>query len=121
MFKTNLLSLIFICVVAVSHTKPLFAHAVVTKHSLEITPVHSGKPTSVTLDFNSKIEVGLSKIFLVRAGDIHEPIKFSNGRKPGQVVVELPALDPGEYALRFKIFAADGHLTEDIIHFIVKP
>ncbi len=121
MYKTNLLSLIFICVIALSHIEQSSAHAVVTKHSLEIAPVRSGKPTSVTLDFNSKIEVGLSKIFLVKTGDIHESVRFSNGRKPGQVVVELPALDPGEYALRFKIFAADGHLTEDIIRFIVKP
>ncbi len=121
MFKLNLLSLIIICVITLSHVGQTFAHAVVTKHSLEIAPVHSGNPTSVTLDFNSKIEVGLSKIFLVRAGDVHETVKFSKGNKPGQVVVELPALEPGEYALRFKIFAADGHLTEDIIRFIVKP
>ncbi len=121
MFKRNFLSLIFISILALSHIEQSSAHAVVTKHSLEIEPVHSGRPTSVTLDFNSKIEVGLSKIFLVKAGDIHEPVKFSKGGKPGQVVINLPALDPGEYALRFKIFAADGHLTEDIIRFIVIP
>ena len=30
---------------------------------------------------------------------------------------DIPALEAGDYALKFKVFAADGHLTEDVIHF----
>ena len=39
--------------------------------------------------------------------------------KQGQIIVHIPALESGDYALRFKVFAADGHLTEDVIHFSV--
>lgn len=97
-----------------------FAHAVITDYSLKITPIHANQTDKVELRFNSKIELGLSQVFLVRKGDIHEPLAISNGKKAGQIVIEIPPLNAGDYALRFKVFAADGHLTEDVIHFTVK-
>jgi methionine-rich copper-binding protein CopC len=98
-----------------------FAHAVITNYSLKISPIHAKYPDKVTLTFNSQIELGLSQVFLVRKGDIHELLNVSKGKKQGEIIADIPALDPGDYALSFKIFAADGHLTEDVIHFSVAP
>lgn len=95
------------------------AHAVITDYSLKIAPIYAGNPANVELSFNSKIELGLSQIFLVSKGDKHQLLQADNGDKQGQVIVRIPALEPGDYALRFKVFAADGHLTEDVIHFSV--
>ena len=100
-------------------TSLVAAHAVVTDYSLKITPIHAHQEDKVELTFNSQIELGLSQIFLVRKGDKHELLHAENGSKQGQIVVHIPALESGDYALRFKVFAADGHLTEDIIHFSV--
>ena len=47
-------------------------------------------------------------------------ITATPGTKPGTVMLDLPALEPGEYAIKLKIFAADGHLSEDLLHFFVK-
>jgi methionine-rich copper-binding protein CopC len=98
-----------------------FAHAVVTNYSLKISPIHVNQPDKVTLTFNSQIELGLSQVFLVRKGDKHELLPVSNSKKRGEIVIDIPALDAGDYALSFKVFAADGHLTEDVIHFSVAP
>jgi methionine-rich copper-binding protein CopC len=97
----------------------VFAHAVITDYSLTIAPIHANKEDRVTLTFNSKIELGLSQIFLVSKGDRHELLTAENGGKQGQIIIHVPPLQPGDYALRFKVFAADGHLTEDVIHFTV--
>ena len=97
----------------------IFAHAVITDYSLKITPIHANRPDKVELSFNSKIELGLSQVFLVSKGDKHELLQVSNGSKQGQIIIHIPALESGDYALRFKVFAADGHLTEDVIHFSV--
>ena len=97
----------------------LFAHAVITDYSLKIAPIHANHADQVELKFNSKIEIGLSQIFLVSKGDKHELLKATSGKKQGQILVEIPPLTIGDYALRFKVFAADGHLTEDVIHFSV--
>jgi methionine-rich copper-binding protein CopC len=95
------------------------AHAVVTAYSLKSTPIHAHQEDKVQLTFNSKIELGLSQVYLVRKGDKHELLKVESGHKQGEVIVYIPALEPGEYAIKFKVFAADGHLTEDVIHFSV--
>ena len=95
------------------------AHAVVTDYSLKVTPIHANQPDKVELTFNSKIELSLSQIFLVRKGDKHELLQAENGRKQGQIIIHIPPLPSGDYAIKFKVFAADGHLTEDVIHFSV--
>jgi copper resistance protein C len=99
----------------------LWAHAVVTDHTLKIEQPKVNEAKKVELTFNSKIELGLSQVFLVSKGDKHTLLNISEGVKQGNVVVEIPPLLPGEYALRYKIFAADGHLTEDFIHFSITP
>lgn len=111
---------LFIIMLCVSGGK-IAAHAVVTEHTLSIEQPKVNEAKKVELTFNSKIELGLSQVFLVSKGDKHELLKVSHGAKQGNVVVDIPPLTPGEYALRYKIFAADGHLTEDVIYFTVKP
>jgi copper resistance protein C len=96
-----------------------FSHAVVTKNSLKLNPVPLEKASEVELFFNSKVELDLSEVFLVSAGDKMQPITARTGEKPGQVWLELPALPAGEYAIKLKIFAADGHLSEDLLRFKV--
>ena len=97
----------------------VFAHAVITDYSLKIAPIHANSPAQVELSFNSQVELSLSQIFLVSKGDKHQLLTAVNGNKQGQVIVQIPPLEPGDYAFRFKVFAADGHLTEDVIHFSV--
>ncbi len=115
MNKLNLFTLFFILCFSVN----AYSHAVVTHSTLEIETVHPNQPSQITLTFNSRIELDLSQIFLVSQGDQMQLVKAENGGKSGQVIIHLPALTPGEYALKFNIFAADGHLSEDIIRFTV--
>lgn len=102
-----------------SHSGLAAAHAVVTESSLKGEPISPQKAARVELFFNSGIELALSRIFLVSKGDVQTRLEASPGKKPGQVIIEIPPLASGEYALRYRIFAADGHLTEEIIHFHV--
>ena len=111
---------LLICIIAFCHVSRVNAHAVITSSSLTETPVKPGKDTIVTVRYNSRIELALSQIFLVRKGDRQTRLNFNPYKQPGQIQIQLPALQTGEYALRFKIFATDGHLTEDIINFWVK-
>jgi len=110
-----------ICLLFITLCHPHWAaaHAVITDYSLKIAPIHANNPAKVELSFNSQIELGLSQIFLVSKGDKHQLLQANTGSKQGQVIVQIPALESGDYALRFKVFAADGHLTEDVIHFSV--
>ncbi|HSN24373.1 MAG TPA: copper resistance CopC family protein [Methylomicrobium sp.] len=114
-------TLFILCLITMSlfHANSAAAHAVVTDYSLKMHPIHANQPDKVVMTFNSEIELSLSQVFLVSKGDKHELLKFGNGEKQGQIIVEVPALEAGDYAIKFKVFAADGHLTEDVIHFSV--
>jgi methionine-rich copper-binding protein CopC len=107
-------------VISLIQPQLLFAHAVVTGHSLKIAPLHPDRPEKVELRFNSQIELGLSQIFLVHKGDKHELLHAVKGNQQGHIIIDIPPLKAGHYAIRFRIFAADGHLTEDVIHFTVE-
>lgn len=109
-----------VLVLTLSFGHAAFGHAVVTHNSLKLKPVPVNQASQVELSFNSKVELDLSEVFLVSAGDVMTPITAAPGDKPGQVLLNIPALLPGEYAIKLKIFAADGHLSEDLLRFFVK-
>jgi methionine-rich copper-binding protein CopC len=114
LFKKSVFAVI--CLLSAS----AWGHAVVTHNSLKLTPVPLNQASQVQLSFNSKVELDLSEVFLVSAGDSMQSISAVAGEKPGQVLLNLPALPAGEYAIKLKIFAADGHLSEDLLRFFVK-
>jgi copper resistance protein C len=95
-------------------------HAVVTHNSLKLKPPAAHQASEVELMFNSKVELDLSEVFLVSSGDKMQTIAARPGPKPGMVLLQLPALTPGEYAIKLKVFAADGHLSEDLLRFFVR-
>jgi len=97
------------------------AHAIVTQSSLESEPVKSNHATTVVLFFNSNVELGLSRVFLVSQSDVFHPAKIARGKRDGELHIQIPPLEPGDYAIKYKVFAADGHLTESTIRFHVAP
>jgi hypothetical protein len=118
--RTLLLGLLVSGLAAIPLT-PVQAHAVVTESSLSRDSVKAGHETTVVLFFNSNVELSLSRVFLVSKGDVYHPATISRGKKPGELHIRLPALEAGDYAIKYKVFAADGHLTENAIRFHVAP
>jgi methionine-rich copper-binding protein CopC len=96
------------------------AHAVLTRTSLRDAPVKANTPTSVTLTFNTSIEAGLTQVML-RSDGPNRPLTAAAGDQASQVVVALPPLPAGFYALHYKVLAADGHVTEGVQRFQVAP
>jgi copper resistance protein C len=97
------------------------AHAIVLKTSLAEHPIKKGTAGSITLHFNSRIEVKLSRATLISRDQPERALATAEGAAPGEVLVVLPALEPGPYALHYRVLAADGHVTEDTIRFSVAP
>jgi methionine-rich copper-binding protein CopC len=96
------------------------AHAVVKKVSLSEMPVKPQAPATVILDFNAGVEPALSKVLLLKPKDEPLVLVIGPGLKPNELVLHLPALPPGEYSLRYQVYADDGHLTEGYLRFRVE-
>jgi methionine-rich copper-binding protein CopC len=96
------------------------AHAVVTHAALRDATVAADTPAETTLEFNSAIEAKLAKVTLVDDRGAERALELAPGEHPSNVlVVVVPALTAGHYALKYKILAADGHVTESVLRFQV--
>jgi len=103
-----------------AHSGPAWSHAVVTHASLRDATIAAGTPVETTLEFNSAIEAKLAKVTLVDDKGAERALELAPGEHPSNVlVVALPALAAGHYALKYKILAADGHVTESVLRFQV--
>ena len=105
--------------IAASATR-VSAHAVLTKTSLRNAPLKANATASVVLTFNTGIEAGFTEVVL-RSDGPDRKLSVGAGEQPSQVVVTLPPLPQGIYALRYKVLATDGHVTEGVQRFQVAP
>ena len=60
---------------------PARAHAVITEDSLARQPVQPGTPTQVQLQFNTGVEIKLSRVTLVSQGDTEQVVAISAGAR----------------------------------------
>jgi methionine-rich copper-binding protein CopC len=97
------------------------AHALV----LEAEPAAGAKltepPRQIYLRFNSKLEKRLSHVTLStdKGQPVPLPIAVTGSEKPDRLVLPLAPLTPGSYVVRYKVLAADGHITEGVLRFSV--
>jgi methionine-rich copper-binding protein CopC len=97
------------------------AHAVVRKASLDDTAVRPDTATRVTLEFNSGIEPGFTRVTLLEDGGRERALAVEPVDGAAAIHVDLPPLAAGAYGLRYRVLAVDGHVTESVLRFTVAP
>jgi methionine-rich copper-binding protein CopC len=95
------------------------AHAII----LESAPRHEeslATPKRLVLRFNSRLEKPLCSVQLVGPRQKTVALLRQDPETPADTLAyTLPPLDPGAYQARWKVMAADGHVTEGIVLFTV--
>jgi hypothetical protein len=98
------------------------AHAIVLESEPAAGAKLAGAPARIYVRFNSKLEKRLSHVTLTAADGRPVPlaVKADGSDKPDRIVLPLgSALRPGAYVIRYKVLAADGHITEGALRFTV--
>lgn len=95
------------------------AHAII----LDSDPPHGASvpaPRRLVLRFNSRLEKPLCSVQLIgpRQRSI-ALLRQEPDTTPDTLVYALPALEPGAYQARWKVMAADGHVTDGAVLFTV--
>ena len=78
-------------------------------------------PKRLVLRFNSRLEKPLCSVQLV-GGPRQRPVALTGPEPdaaPDTLTYPLPPLLPGTYRARWKVMAADGHVTEGAVPFTV--
>jgi copper resistance protein C len=97
------------------------AHAII----VESEPANGATvsaPRRVILRFNSRLEKGLCSILLV-GPERRTILLLRQDERAGvdTLAYVVPELPPGDYEVRWKVLAADGHVTEGVVRFHVVP
>jgi hypothetical protein len=100
--------------------EPAHAHSVVKPGSLDESLLKPDTPATLTLTFNAGIHAEFSKVYLLDAAGKEQPLKSSPGPAPNTLIVELPALPAGAYALRYRVLSADGHYSDNKLRFRIR-
>lgn len=93
---------------------------------LEASPAHeavlTAPPARLVLRFNSKIEHALSRVTIeTTAGrPVALPVARATEADAARLVVPLTPLAPGIYIVRYRVLAADGHVTEGALRFTIQ-
>lgn len=98
------------------------AHALVLESSPSSGEVVKLPPPRVVLRFNTRIEKALSGVTLT--GPDASPVPLPGAvadSSPSHLVIPLPALRPGSYLIRWKVFSVDGHVTVGAFQFTLAP
>lgn len=93
---------------------------------LEASPapeaVLAAPPARVILRFNSKIEHALSRVTIETGAGrpVALPVARATDQDAARLVVPLSPRAPGVYIVRYRVLAADGHVTEGALRFTIQ-
>jgi methionine-rich copper-binding protein CopC len=100
---------------------PCWPHAVVVESSPPFGARLTAAPERVVLRFNVRIEHALARATLKR-GDA-EPVPLTplaeSAGQSDRLIIPLPPLRAGDYEIRYRVLATDGHTTQGVLRFRV--
>ena len=99
------------------------AHAVLVSSSLASGSVVTQAPREIRLSFSEGVEARFSSITLTSSEGRKVQIGRPSGdpQKRSDLVVSLPALEPGKYLVRWQATSADSHRVQGSFDFEIKP
>jgi len=97
------------------------AHAIILESDPPRDAKLAGPPRRIYLRFNSKIEKRLTRVSISAADGraVPLPVAADGSEAPDRLTFPLGPLPPGNYVVRYKVLAADGHITEGALRFSV--
>lgn len=115
-------SVLAVALVPMAFAPAALAHAALVKSEPARRAALSRAPSHVRLWFNEKIEPAYATIHIARDGVgplPHPPARVAKN-DPKLLVLELPALGPGSYTVKYRVLSVDGHTVESAYAFSVK-
>jgi methionine-rich copper-binding protein CopC len=101
---------------------PALAHSMLVKAEPPRRAVLAKTPTQIRLWFNEELEGEYASLIVLDA-EKHPVTEIKPQLAPDDpksIVLPLPELTPGKYAVKFRVLSVDGHVVESSFDFTVK-
>jgi len=96
------------------------AHAILKISVPRAKQVVAGPDVTITLTFNSRIDVKRSQIAVVGEGSSERKLSLSDQPSPDVITTVATGLQSGRYVIRWQVLASDGHISRGEIPFEVR-
>ncbi|MGE0383762.1 MAG: copper resistance protein CopC [Gammaproteobacteria bacterium] len=90
---------------------PVHAHAVVRADAVDTRGIVARRAAELVLPLSAEIETGLAQVTLQIGTHGERPLDVTVNADRRSLRIALPPLEPGEYRLRIRVFARDGHVS----------
>ena len=118
-FPRSVLFAILFSVIAVA-PKLAMAHAVLLVSTPSAHATVKGPEIAVHLKFNSRIDGGHSRLYVVDDKGKSQTLTLTSQNAPDELTAQSIKLSAGAYTIRWQALASDGHITRGEIPFIVQ-
>ena len=95
------------------------AHAIIVSSKPAANSKVPQGPLDILLQFNSRIQIDLSRVDLVDPAGKVSPISIAEGSAGGSLVAQATTDMLGKWTLRWQVLSTDGHITRGEIPFLV--
>jgi methionine-rich copper-binding protein CopC len=99
------------------------AHAFVVDSVPRNGAALSAAPRQIELRFNVRVEQALTRAALVSHKGAPVPLTIlpASESRSERVLIAVPSLGAGDYEVRYRVLATDGHATQGVLQFRVYP
>lgn len=110
---------IFLCLIVTVWSSEAWTHAVLMSSVPEHGAILEEAPPTLEMHFNAVLEPAMTRFLLISPTGTERPLNWVPDSTHSAVIVQLPPLAAGVYAVNYKMLARDGHITEGSVRFTI--
>jgi methionine-rich copper-binding protein CopC len=101
---------------------PAAAHSLLLESAPAAGATVGAPPRQLTLRFNNRIEKALSRVRLLDARGVAQPLAVAvDSGPPDRLTAAVPPLEPGPWRVEWQVLSADGHVVSGRFEFRLAP
>jgi methionine-rich copper-binding protein CopC len=101
---------------------PAAAHSLLLESVPAAGATLTSPPRQLTLRFNNRIEKALSRVRLLNARGVTQPLVITpDGAPPDRLTAAVPPLAPGAWRVEWQVLSSDGHVVTGRFEFRLAP
>ena len=100
---------------------PAAAHSLLLESMPAANATVNTSPRQIALRFNNRIEKPLSRVRLLDAQGVAQPLTVAADGAPDRLTADVPALVPGRWRVEWQVLSTDGHVVSGSYGFRLTP
>lgn len=117
--RPRFISALLLLSVSAGWAAPAAAHALLLTSDPAANTTVAASSLDITLRYNSRVDVGRSRLTLKKDGGTNQQLAIKGGDSPAILLSQATGLTAGQYLLHWEVLSIDGHISRGDLPFTV--